>query len=89
MKEKTAEEQKISREQRRFSKVRLRASQSKEQSEAAHETIWLEMRNHPANNRDQQVNNFRRARRDLPSGDLDQTAFRYHFSTDYFLHPIV
>lgn len=57
--------------------ARLRASQSQEQSEAARETARLAMRNRRANNRDQQVDNFRRTRRDLSSADLNRAAFRY------------
>ena len=87
--EMTEEAQGIAREELRVRVARFRASQSQEQRDAARETARLAMRNRRANNRDQQVNNFRRIRRDLPSADLNRAAFRYNCSTDYCLHPSV
>ncbi|KAF2879277.1 hypothetical protein ILUMI_26895 [Ignelater luminosus] len=71
--ERTEEEQEIAREERLVTR----------------ETARLAMRNRRVNNRDQQVDNFRRTRRDLSSADLNRTAFRYDCSTDYCLHPSV
>ncbi|KAG8270952.1 hypothetical protein J6590_073862 [Homalodisca vitripennis] len=52
--------------------ARRRASQSREQREAARETARLETRNRRANFRDQQLDNFQRARRDYPSPYSDR-----------------
>ncbi|XP_072392548.1 ATP-dependent DNA helicase pif1-like [Diabrotica undecimpunctata] len=67
--------------------ARLRASQSREQSEAARETARLAMQNRRANNRRQQIDNLRRRTRYL--ADLNRAAFRYDCSNDYSLHPSV
>lgn len=69
--------------------ARLCASQSQEQSEAAHETAGLAMQNRRANNRGQQIDNLRRRTRDLSSSDLNREAFRYRCSNDYSLYPSV
>ena len=64
--------------------ARLRASQSREQSEAASETARLAMQNRRANNRRQQIDNLRR--RTIYLADLNRAAFRYDCSNDYSLH---
>lgn len=69
--------------------ARFRASQSQEQRGAARDTARLAMRNRRANLRDQQLDNFRLARRDYSRIDFNRAAFRYDSNIDYSSHASV
>ncbi|XP_037928837.1 uncharacterized protein LOC119663255 [Teleopsis dalmanni] len=69
--------------------TRLRASQTQEQREAAHETARLAMRNRQAYHTDQQRENMRRSRRNASTIDLYRAAFLYDCANDYTSHPFV